>query len=209
MYVHFQRRNLQIEKFHLKSFKIRLFFGKHPLFSIFQAVHPLAAPQPPESFSRGQNAIRRGCFCPKRIGPGVGGRETAPERHSAAFCLTTAKNAHFHGKQAFFRRRHGSGSPGPVPFRPRTVRSGPAVPWGGRTRGACGSHGAPGPFLCSIWPKKIQAKVTTVPVLPSRASMALSRLVMMAFLLGFARTNFMAACTLGSMLPGAKWPSST
>lgn len=53
------------------------------------------------------------------------------------------------------------------------------------------------------------AKEITVPVSPRRASMALSREVMIAFLLGFVRTNFMQACTFGSMEPGAKCPSST
>lgn len=37
------------------------------------------------------------------------------------------------------------------------------------------------------------AKVTTVPVSPARALTALSRDVIMAFLSGFARTNFIAA----------------
>jgi len=45
------------------------------------------------------------------------------------------------------------------------------------------------------------AKVTTVPVFPSRASTARSKLVMMVRLPGLARTNFMAASTLGSILP--------
>ena len=47
------------------------------------------------------------------------------------------------------------------------------------------------------------ANVITVPVLPSSASIAVSKDVMMAFLSGFALTNFMAAGTFGSMDPGA------
>lgn len=49
----------------------------------------------------------------------------------------------------------------------------------------------------------LYAKVITVPVLPSKASIALSREVMIAFLSGYALTNFIAASTFGSMLPGA------
>ena len=41
--------------------------------------------------------------------------------------------------------------------------------------------------------EKGQAKVIAVPVFPCRASMALSSEVMIAFLPGSARTNFMAA----------------
>ena len=48
-----------------------------------------------------------------------------------------------------------------------------------------------------------QENLITVPVLPSSASMALSKEVMIAFLSGFALTNFIAASTFGSMLPGA------
>ena len=50
---------------------------------------------------------------------------------------------------------------------------------------------------------KNYAKVMVVPVSPLRASIALSREVMIAFLEGYALTNFIAACTLGSMEPGA------
>ena len=53
-----------------------------------------------------------------------------------------------------------------------------------------------------------QENVTTVPVFPSRASRHLSRLVMMARRPGLVRTNFMAAWTLGSMLPTPNWPSA-
>ena len=53
-----------------------------------------------------------------------------------------------------------------------------------------------------------QENVTTVPVFPSRASRHLSRLVMMARRPGLARTNFIAAWTLGSMLPTPNCPSA-
>ena len=53
-----------------------------------------------------------------------------------------------------------------------------------------------------------QENVTTVPVFPSRASRHRSRLVMMARRPGLARTNFIAAWTLGSMLPTPNWPSA-
>lgn len=52
------------------------------------------------------------------------------------------------------------------------------------------------------------AMVTTVPSRPSRASTALEREVMIALRPGKVRANLMAAITLGSMLPGAKCPSS-
>lgn len=45
--------------------------------------------------------------------------------------------------------------------------------------------------------------VNKVPVLPSRASTALFSEVIIAFLFEPAFTNFIAACTFGSMLPGA------
>ena len=54
---------------------------------------------------------------------------------------------------------------------------------------------------------KIQNYSTLVPVLPSRASIALCRWVMMACLPP-ASTKRRAACTFGPMLPAAKCPSS-
>ncbi len=53
-----------------------------------------------------------------------------------------------------------------------------------------------------------QENVTTVPVFPSRASRHRSRLVMIARRPGLARTNFIAAWTLGSILPTPNWPSA-
>lgn len=50
------------------------------------------------------------------------------------------------------------------------------------------------------------ANVMVVPVFPSRASTAFEREVIMAFFSGLALTNFMAASTFGSMLPGANCP---
>ena len=47
--------------------------------------------------------------------------------------------------------------------------------------------------------------VMWVPLSPRRAAAAFSRLAMMAVPPALAKD--MAACTLGSILPGAKWPS--